>query len=157
MTATLINGRVLYAASSPKDYGHGPRINVVVEPLTGGDGIKVWDKADSALARLRKGEQVQLLYDGKAYKLVETQQAPLTMASQIPQPQQTQTPESAEEAFDQMLRQSASRYAKAVKLAKALAQRELGLSEQALSTLDGAAICKEIATGLFIEASRRSR
>ncbi|WP_019499158.1 hypothetical protein [Pseudanabaena sp. PCC 6802] len=72
-SATLIAGKVKYTASTPKDYGHGERINVVVTPIDGGDDIKVWGKPDDAIASLTKGQQVTLLYDGKSYKLVAEQ------------------------------------------------------------------------------------
>ena len=74
MTATLIAGKVKYAASSPKDFGRGERVNVVISPLTGGEDIKVWGKPDDAIAQLTKGQQVTLLSDGKNYKLVTDNQ-----------------------------------------------------------------------------------
>jgi hypothetical protein len=73
-TATLIAGKVKYAARSPKDFGHGERINIVVTPIDGGDGIKVWGKPTDAIATLTKGQQVTLLFDGKTYKLVADNQ-----------------------------------------------------------------------------------
>ena len=73
-TATLIAGKVKYAASTPKDFGHGERINIVISPITGGDDIKVWGSPNDAIATLTKGQQVTLMHDGKTYKLVETSQ-----------------------------------------------------------------------------------
>jgi hypothetical protein len=87
-TATLIAGKVKYAASTPKDFGHGERINVVITPLTGGDDIKVWGNPDDAIATLTKNQQVTLLHDGKGYKLVADSQP-----AQVNQVKQSVTPE----------------------------------------------------------------
>jgi hypothetical protein len=73
-TATLITGKVKYAASNPKDFGHGERINIVISPITGGEDIKVWGNPDDAIASLTKGQQVTLISDGKGYKLVADSQ-----------------------------------------------------------------------------------
>lgn len=85
-TATLIAGKVRYAASTPKDFGHGERINVVISPLTGGEDIKVWGSPNDAIAQLTKGQQVTLLFDGKGYKLVadnQPAQAKPTVATEL--------------------------------------------------------------------------
>ncbi|MEM6432969.1 MAG: hypothetical protein AAF773_03795 [Cyanobacteria bacterium P01_D01_bin.115] len=72
-TATITAATVKYAASNPKDYGNGPRINVLTT-LPNGEEAKLWGNADDqALLALRKRQSVQLLFDGKGYKLVETQ------------------------------------------------------------------------------------
>jgi hypothetical protein len=73
-TATLIAGKVKYAASTPKDFGHGERVNVVITPITGGEDIKVWGRPTDAIAQLTKGQQVTLLFDGKSHKLVADNQ-----------------------------------------------------------------------------------
>jgi hypothetical protein len=72
-TATLIAGKVRYTASTPKDFGHGERINVVIT-LSSGDDIKVWGSPNDAIATLTKNTQVTLLHDGKTYKLVSDPQ-----------------------------------------------------------------------------------
>ncbi|MEO1208602.1 MAG: hypothetical protein AAFX78_03585 [Cyanobacteria bacterium J06638_20] len=72
-TATIANATVKYAASNPKDYGNGPRINVLTT-LPNGEEAKLWGNADDqALLSLKKKQSVQLLFDGKGYKLVEAQ------------------------------------------------------------------------------------
>jgi hypothetical protein len=89
-TATLIAGKVKYAASTPKDFGHGERINIVITPLTGGEDIKVWGNPDDEIATLTKGQQVTLLFDGKSHKLVADNQ-----------PAQVKQPVAAELSADQ--------------------------------------------------------
>jgi hypothetical protein len=69
-TTSLTTGKVKYAAGTPRDYGHGDRINVVVTPTNGGEDIKVWGRPGDAIAQLKKGESVTLSHDGKGYKLV---------------------------------------------------------------------------------------
>ncbi|MEM6434503.1 MAG: hypothetical protein AAF773_11720 [Cyanobacteria bacterium P01_D01_bin.115] len=72
-TATITTATVKYAASNPKDYGNGPRINVLTT-LPNGEEAKLWGNADDqALLALKKRQSVQLLFDGKGYKLVEAQ------------------------------------------------------------------------------------
>ncbi len=72
-------------ASTPKDFGHGERVNVVITPVTGGDDIKVWGRPTDAIAQLTKGQQVTLLSDGKTYKLVADSQP-----AQVKQPVTTE-------------------------------------------------------------------
>jgi hypothetical protein len=69
-TTSLTTGKVKYTAGTPRDYGHGDRINVVITPTNGGEDIKVWGRPGEAIAQLKKGESVTLSYDGKNYKLV---------------------------------------------------------------------------------------
>lgn len=83
-TATLVTATVKYTPREPKDYGNGPRINAVVTTATGED-VKVWGNADDeALKALSKKQSVQLLFDGKGYKLVETEQ-PVSTPTTAPQ------------------------------------------------------------------------
>ena len=65
---------VKYAALSPKDYGHGPRINVVC--LCDGKEVKLWGKPDSPLSSLKRGEQVQITPVKNGYKLVSNEAKP---------------------------------------------------------------------------------
>lgn len=69
-TATLINAKVKYPSREPKDYGNGERINIVVTASTG-EEIKLWGKPTDAIALLKKGESVQIIFDGKNHKLLE--------------------------------------------------------------------------------------
>jgi len=71
-TATLIQGKVKYAAGSPKDFGHGDRINVVIT-ASNSEEIKLWGKPTDAIASLKRGQAVQVIFDGKAYKLLESE------------------------------------------------------------------------------------
>ena len=71
-TATLISGKVKYAAGQPRQTQYGERINVVIARLDGGDDIKLWGNPRDAIAHLRKGETVQVMHDGKTYKLLAT-------------------------------------------------------------------------------------
>ncbi|WP_019500910.1 hypothetical protein [Pseudanabaena sp. PCC 6802] len=80
-SATLIAGKVKYAAGKAKDYGHGDRINVVI--TAGGEEVKVWGKPDDAISLLKKGQDVQLIHDGKGYKLVETEASVEHQPSQL--------------------------------------------------------------------------
>jgi hypothetical protein len=72
---TMATGKVKYGCGKPKDFGHGDRINAVVT-LDNGEEVKLWGKPDDqALVSLRKGQSVNLIYDGKNYKLVNSQPA----------------------------------------------------------------------------------
>lgn len=75
---TMATGKVKYGCGKPKDFGHGDRVNSVVT-LDNGEDVKLWGKPDDqALVSLRKGQSVNLIYDGKNYKLVNSQPASLT-------------------------------------------------------------------------------
>jgi len=88
-TATLITGKVKYSAGKPKDFGHGDRINAVVTPDDGGEDIKIWGKADDqSILSLKRGQVVNLFYDGKSHKLVSSQPA----AVATPSPKATTQP-----------------------------------------------------------------
>jgi len=70
---TMATGKVKYPCGKPKDFGHGDRVNSVVT-LDNGEDAKLWGKPDDqALVSLRKGQTVNLIYDGKNYKLVNSQ------------------------------------------------------------------------------------
>jgi hypothetical protein len=73
-TATLITARVKYGAGQPRETQYGMRINALLT-LPDGTEHRVWGKPeDRAIASLKKGQQVQLLHDGKGYKLVADNQ-----------------------------------------------------------------------------------
>lgn len=73
---TLISGKVKYAAGQPRQTQYGERINVVIARGDGGEDIKLWGNPGDVIAHLRKGEAVQLMHDGKGYKLVATVPTP---------------------------------------------------------------------------------
>jgi hypothetical protein len=69
-TATLITARVKYGAGQPRETQYGMRINTLLT-LPDGTEHRVWGKPDDPeIASLKKGQQVQLLHDGKGYKLI---------------------------------------------------------------------------------------
>lgn len=80
MAITLLTAKVKYPAQKVIETKHGNRINAVVE-LESGEDIKVWGNPGSAIAHLKKGQSVQLVYDGKSHKLVTDQ--PLTTADKL--------------------------------------------------------------------------
>ncbi|MGI8935948.1 MAG: hypothetical protein ACR2FS_17920 [Phormidesmis sp.] len=69
-TLQLLQAAVKFAACPPKDFGNGPRINVVC--TAGDEEIKLWGNPEDPLAALKKGDSVSLIYDGKSYKLAST-------------------------------------------------------------------------------------
>jgi len=71
-TAILINGKVKYTAGTPKDFGHGDRINVVVI-ASNSEEIKLWGKPTDAIATLKRGQSVKIIFDGKTHKLLESE------------------------------------------------------------------------------------
>ena len=88
-TATLITARVKYGAGQPRETQYGMRINALLT-LPDGTEHRVWGQPDDlAIASLKKGRQVQLLHDGKGYKLIADNQP-----TQVKQPIATElTPE----------------------------------------------------------------
>ena len=152
-TATITSATVKYAAGKPKDYGKGPRINVVATTAAGED-VKVWGNADdAALASLTTKQSVQLLFDGKGYKLVETQPSSPTPATQHTQGHGA--PEDSEAAFDEALQRASRRICKAIRNAKVVAEREYGITEGMIQAdVAAAAIVKETACALLIEAGK---
>ncbi|MEM6432284.1 MAG: hypothetical protein AAF773_00275, partial [Cyanobacteria bacterium P01_D01_bin.115] len=124
-----------------------------------------WCNADDqALLALKKRQSVQLLFDGKGYKLV--QEDPYRMVGAIshsPQavPQPTQghgAPEDSEAAFDEALQRASRRICKAIRNAKVVAEREYGITEGMIQAdIAAAAIVKETACALLIEAGKIAR
>ena len=72
-TLTQVQSKVKYAAGAPRETKYGPRINVVVS-LPDGDEAKLWGNPDASIKHLRKGQDVTVAYDGKAWKLVQQPQ-----------------------------------------------------------------------------------
>lgn len=143
--ATLITGTVKYGAGQPRPTKNGPRINALIL-LPNGEEIRLWgDPGDFAIEGLRKGQSVQLVESKGGYKLVG-QEPPTIPASQ--------SPESAEAAFDASLGREVARYTKAVSAAKAIAHQQLGLERSHFETTEGKALIKEIAVTLLIGATR---
>jgi hypothetical protein len=79
-TASLITARVKYAAGQPRATQYGMRINALLT-LPDGTEHRLWGQPDDReIAALKKGQQVQLLHDGKGYKLIPNN--PPTQAKQ---------------------------------------------------------------------------
>lgn len=143
--ATLITGTVKYGAGNPRPTKNGPRINALIL-LPDGEEVRLWgDPGDFAIEGLRKGQSVQLVESRGGYKLVESE--PPTIPT-------SQSPESAEAAFDASLGREVARYTKAVSAAKAIAHQQLGLERDHFETVAGKALIKEIAVTLLIGATR---
>ncbi len=166
MTPTLIKAKVKYTAGNPRDYGNGPRINVVAV-ATNGEEIKLWGSPDDAIARLQKGQQIEILQEQKGDKTIhrllqhaeDLNQGPTTQ-HQNGNTNQQPTPEQLEAKFEGLLRLNAARYAKALKMAKHIIKNELGVEVQSPLQGDQTELLeplKCIASSLFIESCRGMR
>ncbi len=163
---TLIKAKVKYAANNPKDFGNGPRINVVATPVNGGDEIKLWGDPDDALANLQKGQEIEILQEQRGDKTIHRLlQHAEDIVNQGPTTHQNgngnqPTPEQLEAKFEGLLRLNAARYGKALKIAKHIVKNELGvelgspLQEDQQHLLEP---LKCIASSLFIESCRGMR
>jgi hypothetical protein len=139
-TIQLLKATVKYAALDPKDFGKGPRINVVCT-LPSGEEAKLWGNPDDAIAQLKKGEQISLIYDGKNYKLA-SENLPATETT-VPQTECHQRPHD----FAARLGQASSQYEQCWQQATALLSRNLN---QAPDSLPGSAqLINKIAETLF--------
>lgn len=68
---TLAEGVVRFPPGTPKDYGHGPRVNALVE-LSTGEEVRVYgNEGDPILLSLRKGQQVQLVKVKNSWTIAE--------------------------------------------------------------------------------------
>lgn len=145
-TASLTHATVKFPAGRVVETQYGDRINVVFTPTNGGEDIKLWGKPDDPrLTSLKRGNPVQLIHDGKGYKLLETAQ-PMTTAAQLPQPT-TQTPEWS----DERKRAIAAQIKRNARLFRFC-------YDQAKDAFEGEALevedLRAIATTLFIQALR---
>lgn len=68
----MVTGSVKYTADKILNTQYGQKINAVIT-LPDGQEVKLWGKPDDlSLRSLQRNQSVQLLYDGKGYKLIET-------------------------------------------------------------------------------------
>jgi hypothetical protein len=75
-TATIVTATVKYGAGLPRETQYGMRINALMV-LPDGTEQRLWgNPGDVAIASLKKGQTVQLLHDGKGYKLLDNQPEP---------------------------------------------------------------------------------
>ena len=145
MTATLVQATVKYTAGQPKDYGNGPRINAVVT-LAGGEDVKVWGNADDpALLALRKKQAIQLLHDGKGYKLVQPEPSAPTAAPPTPSLDGPVMTDEAKRQIARYIDSMAPLYAYCYQQAQA----QPGLQQAPDAAIQAAA------SSLFIAAQRR--
>lgn len=71
MSATVTTGTVKYTAGKAINTQYGERINAVII-LADNQEIKIWGKPDDqSLRALKKNQSVELLNDGKSWKLLE--------------------------------------------------------------------------------------
>lgn len=141
--ATLIKASVKYPSREPKDYGYGMKVNVVLTSVNG-EEIRLWGKPDEALTTLKKGQTVQLIHDGKNYKILEN----ATSKTVISAVEAEIWSADKKRAIAQSITQNADLLAFCLQTSKAKFM-ETGLiaSEESLRTL---------ATTLFIQASKSS-
>jgi hypothetical protein len=150
---TLVSGTIKHTAGKgfPSKHPNSPnRINIVVTLANGGEAT-VWGDEGGTLTHYKRGEAIQLVYDGKNYQVVDE---PTDSAQVAPLPS-TQTPESAEAAWDAKLNLCATRYGKAIAQAKAIAYHQMGMSAEAFANPDGKLLVQAIALSLYIEVNKR--
>jgi len=142
-TATVIQAIVKYPAREPKDYGYGLKVNVVLT-ASNGEEIKLWGKPDEAIVTLKKGQSVQLIHDGKKYKLLANE----TKKFEVNYVKEGIWSNDKKRAISQSISQNADLLAYCLQTSK-VKFMETGLisSEESLRTL---------ATTLFIQASKSS-
>lgn len=76
MALQLVNATVKFPAGKVFQGEWGDRVNFVAVSDSG-EEIKIWGNADnSEIKELKKGQKVQLVWDGKGYKLVNSEPAP---------------------------------------------------------------------------------
>jgi hypothetical protein len=155
---TLATGTVKYPAGKEFESKHADcpnRINLVVT-LTNGEEVKVWGTAGGSLTLYKKGEPIQLVFDGKNYQAMEELTPPVQAESaSVPSLASTQPPEWAEAAWDDKLELCATRYGKAIGQAKAIAYRQLRMSAEAFDDPAGKQVVQAIALSLYIEVNQR--
>ena len=149
-TAQLVQGTVLFAApKEPYQTQNGPRINVKVK-LGDHQEVKLWDNSGGPLQGLRKGQPVTLIYDGKTYKLVESE---ATQNSQEPAPPGQPIPDARKVEIAQYVSTMANLYAFCFSESK----RALGTAQEEVTTQEGVTeeTIRCAASSLFITAQKR--
>lgn len=136
-TIQLLKATVKYPALDPKDFGKGPRINVVCT-LSNGEEAKLWGNPEDAIAQLKKGEQISVIFDGKSYKLA---------SENLPQTEAQPPPTERHGDYATRLGQASSQYEQCWQQATALLTRNL---HQPPETLPGSVqLINKIAETLF--------
>ena len=89
-TATLVDARVKYAAGQPREGKYGPYISALCT-LADGTEQRIFGEPGDAIANLKRGQNIKLLWNGKKYQLVNTEQptAPATAPPAKGEPTQT--------------------------------------------------------------------
>jgi hypothetical protein len=139
-SATITTATVKYPAREPKDWGYGLKINAIVT-ATNGEEIKLWGKPeDTAIASLKKGQSVQLIHDGKSYKLI--QESPKSLPGEKHEPWDNEK----KKAIANQISQNADLLAFCLQIAKTkFVESGLVQSEESMRSL---------ATTLFIQAQK---
>ena len=117
------------------------RINVVVT-ASNGEEIKLWGKPTDAIANLKRGQAVQVIFDGKAYKLLESE----SVESKPETPVDTTLSNERKRAIAQSINQNADLLAFCLQTSKAKFL-ETGLIESEESM-------RSLATTLLIQAQK---
>ena len=107
-----------------------------------GDEIKLWGKPTDAIANLKRGQAVQVIFDGKAYKLLESE----SVESKPETPVDTTLSNERKRAIAQSINQNADLLAFCLQTSKAKFL-ETGLIESEESM-------RSLATTLLIQAQK---
>ena len=132
------------------------------------DTGKIWKNlSGNEITQIQKGDQVQLIPIGQDKSGNTKHQIVLLDAQSSPQSPQFQhqnqlqattpihIPESAEQAFEELLKSKARRYGKCLKAAQFTLQKEMGIDQGKIDTTPELTVAvKDIATTLFIECNR---
>lgn len=118
----ICNGTVKYTAGRIITTQYGERVNVVIA-LPDGQEVKLWGKPDDlSLRSLARNQSVQILHDGKGWKLIETPTTPQTSNGHQPTP--THTPWTQEER--EVLKAKVADHAALLKHCLVVARSEFG-------------------------------
>ena len=149
-TATLVDARVKYEAGQPREGKYGPYISALCT-LADGTEQRIFGEPGDAIANLKRGQNIKLLWNGKKYQLVETQQ---------PTPTQPATPATAPAvAGDGSQALSKGQKKQIAGYVEEMANLYKFCWDSASTALDGKANDEEsiraAASALFISASRK--
>lgn len=86
---------VKFTASEPKDFGRGPRLNVVVTLPDGSEG-RIYSGPGQGLEQLQKGQVIQVAPSGANYKLTRATGRAVAIAEPLYQAPPAAAPESGE-------------------------------------------------------------
>jgi phosphate starvation-inducible protein PhoH len=143
MALTLTTAKVKFPAGKVFPGQYGDRVNVVLTPTNGGEEIKLWGNPDSEISQLKKGQEVQVINDGKGFKLAAYEAAPEVV----------QAPATGKEALT--LNQAKKRIAADVEQSAKFFRFCYETAQQQMQGLiDDPSELRAIATTLFIQGMR---